>query len=102
MLTEAESVVIVERYLSGATLLELAGEYGVHKRTVADHLERRGVARRVNERQLSDRQVDQAKAMYSDFVSLSKIGARLGVDGSIVARELRKMGVSIRPQGVRY
>lgn len=84
------------------SMVELAGEYGVHKRTVANHLQRRGISRRVTGRQMTDNQVEQAKVLYADFVSLSRIGERFGVDGSVVSTELRKIGVAIRPQGVRY
>ncbi len=50
---------VVAGYQSGRSLIELAQEFGIHHRTVAGHLERLGVARRVNLTKMSpaDRQV---------------------------------------------
>lgn len=51
---------------------------------------------------MKDEQVREAAAMYAKKVSLSRIGKHFGVDGSVVGCELRKVGVEIRPQGVKY
>ena len=52
-LTSSELQAVMAGYQSGRSSKELAEEFGVHHRTVADHLERLGIARRVNHPKLS-------------------------------------------------
>jgi len=47
-LTPSEVAAIAAEYHHGRSLDELAREFGIHRRTVADHLERLGIDRRVN------------------------------------------------------
>ena len=46
---------LVAGYRAGRSLPDLAKDFGVHRRTVAAHLEQRGVQRRVNSRKMSER-----------------------------------------------
>ena len=73
---------IVCSYRAGRTLADLAAEMGVHRRTVATHLDSRGVARRVNRRKVSDDDVRGAALRYRDGNSLAAIALTLNVDAS--------------------
>jgi len=44
---------VVALYQAGQSLRELAAELGIHHRTVAAHLDQRGVPRRVNRRKMT-------------------------------------------------
>jgi DNA-binding CsgD family transcriptional regulator len=77
---------------------ELAREFGVHRRTVADHLERLGVARRVNLPKLTPTDIERAVSQYQAGDSLATVGKILNVDASTVQRALKRAGVAIRPR----
>jgi len=83
-------------------LVQLSGLFNVHRHTVTAHLKRNGIERRVNKRQLTDEQVEAARAMYTAWHSLAEIGNHFKVDGSTIAQEFRRVGVPIRPQGANY
>ena len=87
---------IVAGYDSGRSLNDLAREFGVHHRTVADHLERLGIARRVNLPKLSAADVKRAASQYRSGESLATVGKALSVDASTVQRALKCAGVPIR------
>jgi transposase len=85
-------------YQHGHSLGELAREFGVHRRTVADHLERLGVARRVNLPKLTSTDIKRAASQYRAGDSLATVGKMLHVDASTVQRALKRVGVAIRPR----
>ena len=80
------------------SLAELAIEFGIHHRTVAGHLERRGVPRRVSHRKMRSADVEQAARRYRGGDSLAELGAAFNVHPATVARELRRAGVKLRPR----
>jgi len=63
---------------------DLAREFGVHHRTVADHLERLGIARRVNLPKLTPADVKRAVSQYRAGDSLATVGKTLNVDAPTV------------------
>lgn len=89
---------LVVAYESGQNLGEVASTYGLHRRTVADHLERRGVARRVNRRKLGPAAIVTATDLYRSGESLATVGRALHVDAATVRRELVRAGIAIRPR----
>ena len=89
---------VVARYQSGRTLADLAREFGIHRRTVADHLERLGIPRRVNLPKLSPSEVKRAAIRYRAGESLANVGKALNVDASTIQRSLKRVGVQIRPR----
>ena len=97
-LTHSELEVVAAAYQHGRSLDELAREFGIHHRTVADHLERLGIARRVNLPKLSAADVKRAAARYRNGESLATVGKALKVDASSVQRALKRVGVPIRPR----
>lgn len=96
-LTRSEIEDVVTGYQSGRSLADLAQELGIHHRTVADHLERLGVARRVNLPKMSPADVRGAAIRYRAGESLATVGKVLNVDASTVQRALKRAGVTIRP-----
>lgn len=100
-LTPSELEAVAAAYQHGRSLHELAREFGVHRRTVADHLERLGVARRVNLPKLTSTDIERAASQYQAGDSLATVGKILNVDASTVQRALKRAGVAIRPQPER-
>ena len=97
-LTPSQLEALAARYQSGRSLNDLAREFGVHHRTVADHLERLGIARRVNLPKLSAADVKRAVTRYRAGESLAIVGKALNVDASTVQRDLKRAGIKIRPR----
>ena len=95
-LSPSEITGIAAEYQHGRSLNELARQFGVHRRTVADHLERLGVARRVNLPKLTPPDIERAVSRYQAGDSLATVGNALNVDASTVQRALRRAGVAIR------
>jgi hypothetical protein len=89
---------LVSAYLAGSSIDSLAVQLGVHRTTVMDHLERRGVQRRRIERKLTDRTVREAAKRYGTGESLKVVAIQFDVDARTLAREFRRAGVRIRPR----
>ncbi len=92
----AEIDKLVAGYLVGATVYELAEQFGVHRSTVSELLERRGVTRRFGP--LSPAQVAMATSLYGEGLSLATVGQQLGCHATTVRDALAKVGVEIRPR----
>lgn len=97
-LDEGEVEAVVEKYRAGRTLTQLATEFGVNQRTIATHLERCGVPRRVNLRKMTADDVVEAARRYRTGDSLAIVGAKFGVTASTLRRELLRAGVETRPR----
>jgi DNA-directed RNA polymerase specialized sigma24 family protein len=78
---------LVEGYLAGRTVYELGSEFGINRRTVSEHLHRRGVPMR--RRGLTTAQADEAVSLRGQGWSLAGIGARFDVAPGTVLRHLR-------------
>jgi transposase-like protein len=88
---------LVEGYLAGATVYDLARRFEVHRSTVSIVLERNGVSRR--SRLLNGERVLQAASLYAAGSTLALVGRELGVSRSTVALALKRAGVQIRRGG---
>ena len=97
-LTSSEVAALAAEYHQGRSLDDLARVFGVHRRTVADHLERLGIARRVNLPKLTPADIEQAVSKYQTGDLLATVGKALNVDASTVQRALKRAGVAIRPR----
>ncbi len=95
-LTATEVDRLASEYLSGSTLDEMAASFGVHARTAARQLERRGV--RTRGQQLSTEVVDEIEALYASGLSLAQVGEPVGVTASTVLNWLRRRGAVLRPR----
>ena len=87
---------LVRRYRAGAKVSELATQFGVHRDTVSETLNRRGVARRHGG--LASELLSEVIALYRSGSSLASIGAEMSVDPGTVALALRKAGIPLRPR----
>jgi len=97
-LTPSAVAAAAAEYQQGRSLDDLARNFGVHRRTVADHLERLGIARRVNLPKLTPADIEQAVSKYQTGDLLATVGKALNVDASTVQRALKRAGVAIRPR----
>ena len=89
---------MVSQYQAGATIDVLAEKLELHRTTVMDHLERRGVPRR-SPRKLTDEMVAGAAHRYTSGETLAEIAANLRIAPSTLTRELQLAGVAIRRRG---
>ena len=85
-LTAAEVDRLVDDYLDGATVNELADRYGVHRATVSAHLTRRRVGRR--RPGLGVDEAAEAVRLHLGGVSMRAIAQSMGVDRKAVRRAL--------------
>ncbi len=89
---------LVDEYLAGRTLHQLAKSLGVHHHTVAAHLKQRGVPRRATRRKMNQHDVLAATLRYEDGDSLATVARAFNVDAATVRRELHQAGVPTRPR----
>ncbi len=85
-LTASEVDRLVDDYLDGATVNELADRYGVHRATVSAHLTRRGVTRR--QPGLGVEEAAEAVKVHLGGVSMRAVAQSMGVDRKAVRRAL--------------
>jgi DNA-directed RNA polymerase specialized sigma24 family protein len=85
---------LVQGYVGGLHVDELASQFQVNKSTVIGHLDRAGVDRRWRKLQPVD--VQEAKRLYASRLSLANVAGRFGVHASTVHSALRKATVQMR------
>ena len=85
---------MVAAYLCGGTLKEVAQQFRIHRTTVSQLLEQRGIQRRYAP--LNDQQISEAEDLYGSGMSLVTIGNVLNVNQSTVWRALRDRGMPLR------
>lgn len=83
---------LVDGYLGGQTVYELAAEFGIERRTVSAHLHRRGIPMR--RRGLSPEQKVEAFELRDRGWSLARIGARFDVVAQTVRSALSQAGTA--------
>lgn len=79
---------LIEAYKKGAAINELAADFGVHRATVLDHLNRAGTKRRYTA--LDSHQVEEAARLRGVGKSFRDIGRHLGVHASTVRQHLTR------------
>jgi transposase-like protein len=89
---------LLEAYRAGATISQLAVEFGIHRTTVASHLDRHGVPRHSEQTAWDDDALRRAAELYATGSSLADIAHRFGVDAQTVANRFRRAGVAVRPR----
>lgn len=85
---------MVARYNEGATVYELAGEFGIERRTAAVRLKGAGVAMRRQPARAE--QVAEMVRLYESGLSLAKVADRTGFSSKTVLNYLRAEGVQLR------
>ena len=89
---------LVDVYRAGATMNQLAVEFGIHRTTVAGHLDRHGVARHSQLTGWDDDILREATKLYATGLSLADVAHQFGVDAQTVANRFRRAGVAVRPR----
>lgn len=88
---------LVQGYVGGATVFELATQFGIDRRTVGQHLRKRGIDTRPP--RLRPEDVPDAAELYRSGWSLAKIAHKFGLKASgatTVRRYLLEAGVVMR------
>ena len=78
---------LIAAYRAGATIIQLAMEFGIHRTTVAGHLDRHGVPRHSELTVWDDDILREAAELYATGLSLAD-----------VAERFRRAGVTVRPR----
>ncbi|MCU1477692.1 MAG: hypothetical protein JWQ64_2385 [Subtercola sp.] len=94
-LTPVEIDELVWKYQAGESMKALARQFGLHRTTIAGHLNRRGVELR--DVTISGHRVDQAVALYESGLSLANIGKKLGFTDGTIHTHLKRRGMRMRP-----
>jgi DNA-binding transcriptional regulator LsrR (DeoR family) len=85
---------LVAGYRAGATVQELAEQFGIHRTTVRAHLEREHVPIRAPG--LRPDQIEDVVLLYVEGWSARKLAKRFKVSDHTIAAELRRAGVQLR------
>lgn len=85
---------LVARYRDGATLVELASCFGIHRRTVAEHLTRREVP--IRRGRFDPCRIHEAGNLYDSGLTLVEVGLKVGAGPQAVRRALADHDVPIR------
>ena len=96
-LDEAEIDQLINAYRTGRSLADLAEALGIHRRTVAAHLEARGVPRRINMPKMTQADTRDADRRHRAGESLAAIARSLGVDPSTIRRSLKRTHLGHNP-----
>ncbi len=98
LLSPADIDDLVNAYRAGATISQLAAEFGIHRTTVTGHLDRHGVPRRSEQTAWDDDILREAAELYATGLSLADLAHQFGVDAQTVANRFRRAGVAVRPR----
>src|ERR1700758_5619023 len=96
-LSPDEQVELAALYQAGASMLELARKYRIHRQTVARHLKREGVELR-GQLKRTPELIEQATNLYAKGHSTTEVAKQLGVEASTIGRALKQAGVKLRSQ----
>jgi transposase-like protein len=93
---------VVDAYEAGASMADLAREYGVQRVSISQLLRTAGASIR-QRRVISAAEVDQAVQLYESGLSLQTIGGQLGWDPKTIYRHLKDRGDAMRgPSDWKY
>jgi lambda repressor-like predicted transcriptional regulator len=87
---------LIAAYGAGATINELAHQYGLHRTTVAAHLDRNHIERHHPHTEWANETLTAAADLYASGLSLAAVAARYGIDPQTVANRFRRAGIPVR------
>ena len=87
-LTEAQVGEMAAKYKAGATVYELAVEFGCHRATVAERLKKTGIAMRLQSPGTVD--IQSMEILYESGLSYPEIGRQIGYTANTVRNYLRE------------
>ena len=88
-LNEAQVAEMTTKYNAGATVYELATEFGCHRATVAERLKKAGVVMRLQSPEVAA--IDSMERLYRSGLLYPEIGRQLGYSANTVRKYLRKL-----------
>ena len=89
---------LIAAYRAGATISRLAIEFGIHRTTVAGHLDRHSIPRHNKQRAWDDETLRHAAELYATGWSLADIADQFGIDAQTVANRFRRADIAVRPR----
>ena len=98
-LSMTEATELIKEYEQHASIKDLAKQFGIHRLTVTALVRRHGVELRRTG--LAKEDIAAAASLYGQGWSLTKLGAKYGVDSTTVWRALRAAGVVMRSSSHR-
>ncbi len=93
-LNDTEMARLVASYGAGATVYELAVEFGVHRTIISQRLKGAGFQMRLQP--LTPDQVADGMRLYASGLSLAEVGRGLGVNASTIYKALVERGAEMR------
>ena len=93
-LTDSQALMLRDRYNEGATVYELATEFGIRRATVSDRLKKVGVLMRCQSP--GSELINSMAGLYESGLSLAEVGTRTGNLPGTVCRYLLINGVQMR------
>ena len=85
---------MVQRYEEGATVYELATEFGCHRTTVSARLKKAGVSLRLQSP--TSEVINLMANLYTSGLSSVEVGERLGYCANTVRKSLQGQGIQLR------
>lgn len=93
-LTEAQALTLGNRYREGATVYQLAKEFGISRKTVSERLKKAGITMR--RQSPGNELIDSMVGLYESGLSLAQVGDSVGTSTGTVRRYLLTAGVQMR------
>jgi len=93
-LSKAQALLMAKRYQAGATVYQLAKEFGISRHTVSARLKKAGITMR--QQSPGDKLIDLMVRLYESGLSLAMVGNRVGASPGTVRRYLLIHGVQMR------
>ena len=75
-LSETQALIMADKYQNGATVYQLALEFGISRHTVSGRLKKVGVTMR--QQSPESELIDEMAGLYESGLSLAEVGARTG------------------------
>ena len=94
-LSDDEIRQIAQRYTEGASIYELAHDFGCHRGTISRALKKAGVIV-THKASSKDGVVENVLRLYEEFMTAADIGKEVGIAEKTVLNILRENGVRIR------
>ena len=93
-LTDAQALMLGNRYREGATVYQLAKEFSISRKTVSERLRKAGITMRLQSP--GSELIDSMVRLYASGLSLAEVGDRVGTSPGTVRRYLLIHGVQMR------
>ena len=93
-LSEAQALLMANKYRNGETIYQLSREFGISRHTVSARLKKAGV--KMRQQPPGCELIDEMVGLYESGLSLAKIGNRVGISAGTVRHYLLTQGILMR------